>query len=59
MATSNSPLADDAETNIDGPILEPDYNEPVEDPNAEGLPEDDSEDEDEDLPLDDDVVRQK
>jgi hypothetical protein len=46
MATSNSPLAYDADTGIDEPpILEPDYNEPIEDPDSGELPEDEPEDE--------------
>ena len=49
MTTSNSPLAPDPLTNIDGPALEePDYNEPAngidEEPDDE-VPEEDPDDE--------------
>jgi len=46
---SSNPLAPNPETNIDNPGLEePDYEEPIEDPDSGELPEVDPEDDDDD-----------
>jgi hypothetical protein len=53
MATSQYPPAKDPEKLPDPRFREPDYNEPVEDPDSGELPEDEPyEDEDEDIPED-------